>query len=160
MVLERIHTTAGFQRNEIAALRGLEERGVNVGAVRYSVRLPELLHERITKRDIGNQLARQSVAHFLGGGTMGIGKDRVLQPNLLQNPKNIRPKLDASPDFAEFRRLLEDPYWKALVGERIGRDEPADASAGNEKGGGAAIRTSHGDNLTSLGPIDWQDHKT
>jgi hypothetical protein len=39
--------------------------------------------------------------------------------------------LDASPDFAEFRRLLEDPYWKALVGERIGRDEPADASAGN-----------------------------
>jgi hypothetical protein len=90
---------------------------------------------------------------------MGVGEDRVLQPDFLQNPENIRPKLNAGTDLAEFRRLLEDADWKALMGERVGRDEPADASAGNEKRGGAAIRTSHGHNLTSLGTTG-EDHKT
>jgi len=159
MVLERVNAPAGFERNAIAPLTCLQERAVNIGAMGHAIRLPEPLHERIAERDICNQLAGQRVAHFLGRGSMGVGKDRVLQPDFLQNPENIRPKLDAGPDLTEFRRLLEDPDCKALVGECVGCDEPADASAGNEKWSGAAIRTSHEHNLTSLGTTGL-DHKT
>ena len=121
---------------------------MDVGAMGDAIRLTELFHERVAKGDIGNQLARQGIAHFLGGRPMGIGKDRILQSDFLQNAEDIGSKLNSGSDLAEFRRLFEDPDRKTLMGECVGRDEPADASAGDEKGGGAAIRTSHG--VTSL----------
>src|SRR5262249_4799163 len=92
MILERIHAPAGFKSNEIALLTRLQERAVNIGAMGHAVRLTELFQERIAERDICNQLASQRVAHFLGWGAMGVGENRVLQPDFLQNPENIRPK--------------------------------------------------------------------
>jgi hypothetical protein len=90
---------------------------------------------------------------------VGIGQDGILQSDFLQNAKDIGSKLDASADLAEFRSLFENPDRKPTMGKCVGCNEPADASARNKKWGGAAIRTSLGYNLTSLGTTG-QDHKT
>src|SRR5262245_29287162 len=153
MILEGVHTATRFERDKITALTRLEERGVNIGAMGHAIRLPELFHERFAERDIGNQLAGQRVTHFLGGGAMGVGEDGILQPDFLENAKDIGSKLNSSADLAEFRSLFENPDRKPAMGKCVGCDEPADASARNEKWGGAAIRTSHGHNLTSLGSL-------
>src|SRR5262245_35111651 len=117
MVLERIHAPTGFESNEIAALTCLQKCGVDIRAMGHTLRLPEPFQERVAERDICNQFAGQRVAHFLGRGLMGVGEDRVLQPDFLQNPENIRPKLNAGPDLAKFRRLLENPDRKAVMGK-------------------------------------------
>ena len=88
---------------------------------------------------------------------MRVGQDRILQADLFEHAKDIGPELDAGADLAELRRLLEKAYREALVGKRVGRDQAADAAAGNEKGGGA-IRTRHG--VTSITNTREADHKT
>ena len=45
VLLEAVDAPAGLQRDQIAALAGLEERGVDVGAVGDRIRLAEALGE-------------------------------------------------------------------------------------------------------------------
>src|SRR5262249_40671360 len=149
MILEIIHATTGFQRDQIAALACFQERTVNICAVSDAVRLAESFQKCIAKRNICNQLTGKRVAHFLGRRPMRIGQHRVLESHFFQYAKNIGTELDARSDLAEFRCLLEHPDRKTLVGESIGSNESADASAGDKKRGGVAIRTSHEGTLVS-----------
>ena len=118
VILEIIDAPAGFQRDQVAALAGLQEHAVDVGAVGDAVRLAETLHEFGIERHIGNEVAGQRVAHFLRRRAMGVGQHGVLEADFLQHAENIGPELDAGADFAEFRRLLEHAHRKTLVGQR------------------------------------------
>src|SRR5262245_54381035 len=83
-----------------------------------------------------------------------------LKANLFEHAKNIWAQLNAGADLPEFGRLLENPNRKALVGERVGSNKPADSATGDQKGGGATIRTSHGENLKFTQDKQSCDHKT
>src|SRR6516162_3309509 len=115
MVLERVNAPAGFERNAIAPLTCLQERAVNIGAMGHAIRLPEPLHERIAERDICNQLAGQRVAHFLGRGSMGVGKDRVLNPTFSRTGKIFGPSWMPAPTSrnsgACSKTLTAKPWW-------------------------------------------------
>ena len=103
VVLVAVDAPAVFQRDQIAALAGLQEHAVNVGAMGDAVRLAEALHELGVERHIGNQITGQRVAHFLRRRAMCVGQHGVLEADFLQDAENIRPELDAGADFAEFR---------------------------------------------------------
>ena len=148
VILVGVDAPARLQRDQVAALTGLEKGAVDVGPMGDRVRLAEPFEEGVAQRNIGDELAGEGVAHFLRGRTVRVGQDRILQADLFQHAKDVRPELDAGADLAEFGRLLENAYRKALVGKRVGRDQAADAAAGNEKGGGATVRTRHG--VTSI----------
>ena len=139
VILVAVDLAVVFQRDQVAALAGLQKRRVDVGAMGDGVRLAEALDEFGAERNIGDQLAGQRVAHFLRRRAMGVGEHGVLEADLFQHAENIRPKLDAGADFAEFGRLLEQAHRKTLPRQRIGRDQPADAAAGNEKWRRAAV---------------------
>ncbi len=143
MVFVTVDAPAGLERDQIAALAGFEERGVDVGAVRDRVRLAEARGELIVEGHAGDQLAGQGVAHFLRRRVVGVGQDFVLEADFLQHAEDIRPELDAGADFAEFGRLLEDPYRETLARQRVGGSEAADTAAGNQDRSRTAIRLGH-----------------
>src|SRR5262249_62277770 len=162
VILESVDTSTGFKRNQIAALAGFKEGAVYVGAVGDPVGLPKSFQESLAQRDIRDQFSGQGVPHFLCGRTMSVRQDRVLETDFFQDAENIRSELDASPDLTEFRRLLENPNRKSLIGKRVSGDEAADATAANQEGGGTAICTRHGPNPQFRERSDWMsaDHKT
>ena len=123
MILEGIDTAACFKGDQVAALAGFQERAVNIRAVSDTIRLAKPFQKFLAERNVGDQLARQGVAHFLRGRAMSISKDGILQADFFEYAKNIWPKLDTGTDFAKFGRLLENPNGKALVCQRIGPGE-------------------------------------
>ena len=156
VILEAVDAPAGLQRDQVARLAGFEKRAVDVGAVGDRIRLvAEALGKRGIERNMGDQLAGEGVAHFLRRRHMGIGEDRLLEPDLLQHAEDIGAELDAGADLAEFRRLLEQAHRKAAAGQRIGRDQAADAAAGDQKRRRAAIAASHEPSLVVLG--SWEE---
>src|SRR5262249_55973489 len=54
MVFKRVDAAVVFQRDQIAVLTRLEERSVNVGAVRNTIRLPKPLEKRVAERNVGD----------------------------------------------------------------------------------------------------------
>src|SRR5262245_11323185 len=89
---------------------------------------------------------------------MGVGQNGILQAHLFEHAKNIRAQLNTCANFAKFGCLLKNSYGKALVCERVGGNKPADAASGDQKGGGATIRTRHRGNLAQ--GQTRSDHKT
>ena len=143
MVLVTVDAPAGLERDQIAALAGFEERGVDVGAVGDRVRLAEARGELVVERHVGDQLAGQGVAHFLRRRAVGVGQDVVLEADFLQHAEDVRAELDAGADFAEFGRLLEHPHRETLARQRVGGGEAADTAAGNQDRSRTAIRLGH-----------------
>jgi hypothetical protein len=70
------------------------------------------------------------------GGTQASSSMPALRPTR-SSARNtfgpVPPELDAGAQFLELHRLLEHAHREALVGQRIGRDQPADAAAGDEE---------------------------
>src|SRR5512139_1559636 len=143
-----IDPAAGLKRDQIAALARLQKGAMDVGAMGHAVRLAKALKEGVTERNIGDQFSGEGVPHFLGRRTVCVRQNGILQPDLFEDAKDVGAELDAGAHLPKFRRLFEQPYRKSFVRERVGRDQAADAAAGNEKGGGATIRTRHG--ITSI----------
>src|SRR6185369_4576271 len=106
VILEGVDAAAGFQRDEVAALAGLEESRMDVGAVGHRIRLAEAGHELAFERNARDQLAGEGVAHFLGGRAVRVGEDGVLEADLLQCAEDIGAELNAGADLAELGRLL------------------------------------------------------
>jgi hypothetical protein len=102
---------------------------VNVVTVRHRIGLLELGLEALIERDTGDSLARQGAAHFHCWRAMRVGQYRVLQPELLQGPENVRPQLNASADLAKLGRLFEHAHRKAFARKRMRRGEAADAAS-------------------------------
>ena len=74
---------------------------MDVGAVGNRVRLAEALGKFVPKRNIGDQLAGERVAHFLRRRAVGVGEDRLLEADLLQHAEDIGAELNAGADLAE-----------------------------------------------------------
>ena len=148
VVVEILNLAVVFQRNQIVALAGAQIDAVNIGPMRHRIRLAEVLAERLAQRNAGDRLAGQRVAHFERRRHPGVRQHIGLEPDALDGAKNVRPELDAGAQFLEFRRLLEHPHRKTLARQRISRHQPADAAAGDQKGGGTAIGVGH--RVTSL----------
>ena len=151
ILVESADAAAGFQRNEIAALTGFQERAVDVGAMGNAVWLTEALHEFGVERHVGNKIAGQRVAHFLRRRAVGVGQHGVLQPDLFQHAENIGAVAGMpAPTSREFGRLLENPHGKSVTRQRIGRDQAANAAAGYEKRRFATILAGHGQNFLAV----------
>ena len=71
VILEAVDPPAGFQRDQVVALAGVQQDAVDVGAVGNRIGLAEALDEFGTERDAGDQLAGDRVAHFLCRRTVG-----------------------------------------------------------------------------------------
>ena len=113
---------------------GVEDRGVDVGAMGHRVGMLETVEEALVfERDARDQVARQRAAHLHGRRAMGVGEHRVEQADLVERAEDIRAELDAGADFLELGRLLEHPHRKALARQRIGRRQAADAAAGDQE---------------------------
>ena len=133
VILVTVDAAAGFERDQIARLAGLEEAAVNIGAVNDGVRLAEALAKRAVERDIGDELAGDGVAHFLRRRDVGILQHGVLEADLFQHAEDVGPELNAGADLAEFRGLFEQAHRKSLLRQCIGRDQAADPAAGDQK---------------------------
>ena len=95
----------------------------------------------VAERNAGDQLAGERVAHFLRRRAVGVGEHGVLQARSCpargrhwgragcrRRPRGIR------------RDCSNTRTGKALPRQRIGRDQAADAAAGDQKRRRAAIR--------------------
>ena len=123
-----------LQRDEIVALAGPQIDAVDVGAMGHRIGLAEPLHEGFAERNAGDEAAAQRVAHLDVGRHPGVVHHAGLEPDPFDRPEDVGTELDAGAELFEFRRLLEYPHRKALVCQRIGGDQPADAAAGDEEG--------------------------
>ena len=103
VILEAIDAPAGFERDQVTALAGLQEYAMNVGAMGNAVRLAKALHELGVERHIGNEITGQRIAHFLRRRPMCVSQYGIFEPNFLEDAENVRPELDAGTDFTEFR---------------------------------------------------------
>src|SRR5262245_29099917 len=135
MFLVAVDGALRLQRDQVVALAGPQQRGMNVGAMSHRVGILKAAREAfVLERDVGDLVARERAAHLHGRRPMGIGEHGILEPDLVERPEDIGAKLDAGADLAKFRSLLEDADRKALAGERIAGRQPANATAGNENG--------------------------
>ena len=58
----------------------------------HGVGILEAIEEsRIVERNLRHQFARERATHLHGGRPVGVGEHRVLELELVQSPKNIRP---------------------------------------------------------------------
>src|SRR5882672_5672438 len=98
---------------------------MNVGAMSHRVGMLEAALEAfVLERDVDDLVARERAAHLHRRRPMGIGKHRILEPDLVKRPENIGAELDAGADLPKLRGLLEDADRKALAGERIAGRQP------------------------------------
>jgi hypothetical protein len=111
---------------------GCEIGFVDVCAVRDRVWLLEALLGRLAQIDARDEAAGQRVAHLHPVRDPGIGQDGILEADLVQRPKDIRPELDAGAEFLEFGGLLQHPHRETLQRQRISRHQPADATADHQ----------------------------
>ncbi len=134
VLLEGLDGLLRFQRHAVVVQAGVEDGGVDVGAMGHRVGLLEAIQEAlVVERDAGDQIARQRAAHFHRGRAMGVGEHRVAQADLVERAEDIRAELDAGADFLELGRLLEHAHRKALARQRIGRRQAADAAARDQE---------------------------
>src|SRR5690242_21128399 len=130
-----IRTKLDQLRQRLAAV---EERAVDVGAVRDRVRIGEALREALVERDVDHRLAAHAVHH-----EQALDEHRFLlhqgaDPERVERVPGIGRDLDAGADLAELRRLLEHDRAEALARQRERRSEAADAAAGDDYGLGVA----------------------
>src|SRR5262245_54381034 len=79
MTRKGVDTAAGFKRDQVATLAGLQERAVDIRTVSDAVGLAKPFQACITKRNVGDQFAGQSIAHFLSPRAMGFGQHGILK---------------------------------------------------------------------------------
>src|SRR5258708_7699737 len=140
---EVVDTPRGLERDQVAALTGLEIDAVDVGPMGDGVRLlepgDELLAER-NRRDLG---AGQRIAHLQPAGFPGVAQHVDLEADALEGAKDVRSELNAGAELAKFGRLLEHPHRESLAGVRVGGHQPADAAARNEERQIPTVRFGH-----------------
>src|ERR1044072_3916129 len=101
-------TRAGAQLDQVRErLAAVEQRAVDVGAVRDSVRIAEALGETLVERNVDHPLGAHAVHH-----QQALDEDRFLlhqapDPQGIERVPGVGRELDAGADLAVVRRLLE-----------------------------------------------------
>ena len=128
---ETFDAAVGPQFDQIVRATGVEQRAVNVGAVRHRVGISETLTKAIAAGNVGDRLAGDCVHH-----QQPLDQQRVLlggraDPERIEHRERVGRDLQADADLAEGARLLQHQRAKALARQRQRTGEPADAAAGN-----------------------------
>jgi len=125
---------AGAQLDQRLRLAAVEERAVDVGAVRHRVGIAEALGEALVERHVDHRLAARAVHE-----QQALDEHRLLlhqraDAERVDGVPGVGGELDAGADLAELLRLLQHDGAEALAreGERAG--EPAEAAAGDHHG--------------------------
>ena len=135
------HPRIRAQLDQVALrLAAIEQRAVDVGAVRHRVGIAEALGEARIERDVDHLLAGHAVHH-----QQALDEHRFLLHELadaerIERVPGVGRELDAGADLAELGRLLEDDGFEALAREAERHGEAADAAAGDDDG----LRVSRG----------------
>ncbi len=111
---------------------GREARGDDreqVGAVHGQVRRAvELLAARVERRPL--QRAAVLPAPLMGAERPhGLAVERRAEAEPIEDPRRVRPHVDAAADLGQLRRLLVDVDVEAGLAQRHGGREAADAGA-------------------------------
>jgi hypothetical protein len=125
-----IHDAAIIAKlDQIVRAAGIEQRAVDVGAMRHRVRIAETLAEVFTARDVGDLGAGDGVHHqqpldqqcvFLGGNA---DTERV------KHRKRVGCDLETEANLAEFARLFQHERTEAVARQRQRAGKAADAAA-------------------------------
>jgi hypothetical protein len=134
VVLVGFDAAVVLQSDEIAALAGIEQGGMDVVAVGDGIRLLESRRAFFAELDAGDQLAGEGVAHLHAGRLVGVGQHGVLEADALQHAEDVGAELNAGTDLAEIGRLLEHADREAFVGQRTGGRQPGNAATGDQEG--------------------------
>ena len=111
---------------------GTDQHGVEVGAVDEPVGEAEA-GDRIGAEVLhAPGLAGVEQAHFLGGGDRRDRLHRVAQAEFAQHARAVGRDLHAGADLAQFDGLLEEGDVVALLQQREGGDDTADAGPGDQ----------------------------
>src|SRR4029077_13155037 len=132
-----------LERDQVAALAGLEIDAVDVGPMGDGVRLLEAGDELLAERHGRDLRAGERVAHLQPAGFPGVAQHVDLEADALEGAKYVRSELDPGAELAKLGRLLEHPHRETFAGERIGGHQPADAAARNEERQVPTVRFGH-----------------
>src|SRR6267143_1298481 len=132
------HPGAGTQLDRTLLPAAVEQRAVDVGAVRHRVRIAEALREARVERNVDHRLAADAVHHQQVLDEDGFLLHQLADAERIDGVPGVRRELDAGADLAELGRLLEhdDPEVAPRQAERYG--EAADTAAGDDYGPGIA----------------------
>jgi hypothetical protein len=126
--------TTGADTNGVGGPLGksTDKDRVEVGAVDQPVGEPEADDSIGAEVLHAPGLAGVVQAHFLGGGDRRDRLHRVPQAKFAQHPRAIGRDLHAGADLAQFDGLLEEGDVVALLQQREGGDDTADAGPGDQ----------------------------
>ena len=131
LVAKTFEPAAGFERNQIMCLAGIQKRREQIVAMGDAVRLLEFLAEFFFERNPRHTLTGKGTTHFLRPGLPGVGKHGVFQVEPLERLEHIGPELNAGAGFAKLALLLEQPDRKTFARKRKCRGQSADTAAGD-----------------------------
>ncbi len=144
VLVEVLDRAIGLQRDQIVALAGIDEDGMEVVPVSDGVRLLKTLGKaRVIEWNAGHALAAERATHLYSRWAMSIGEHRLLKAESLKRAEDVGAELDAGTDFAEFSGLLEDPNREPFARECVRRRQPPDAAARNYDRQCLTIRFCH-----------------
>ena len=109
VLLEALDLPLRLQRDQVVALAGLEEHGMDVGPMGDRIGLPETLDEALIERNAGHLPAAQRAAHLQRARPPDVGQQFLLEAELVDRPENIGAELDAGAELLELAAPARAP---------------------------------------------------
>src|SRR5436190_1907619 len=132
LVAKASHARAGAQLDRALLPAAVEQRAVDVGAVRHRVRIAEALREARVERDVDHRLAANPVHHQQVLDEHGLLLHPLADAKRIDGVPGIRRELDAGADLAELGRLLEHDDPEVAPRQRERHGEAADTAPGDD----------------------------
>ncbi len=132
------HACAGAQLDRALLPAAVEQRAVDVGAVRHRVRIAEALREARVERDVDHRLAADPVHHQQVLDEHGLLLHSLADAERIDGVPGVRRELDAGADLAELGGLLEHDDPEVAPRQRERHGEAADPAPGDDHRPGIA----------------------
>ena len=132
------HARAGTQLDRALLPAAVEQRAVDIGAVRHRVRIAEALREARVERDVDHRLAAHAVHHQQVLDEDGLPLHPLADAERIDGVPGVRRELDAGADLAELGGLLEHDDPEVAPRQRERHGEAADTAPGDDYWPGVA----------------------
>ena len=100
----------------------------------HRVRVAEAFAKRVANGDLSDNRIVDRIHHQQAFGVDGTSAGTGTYTQRVERRKRIRPKLNASPDFANLRGLLQHLDTKPLSRDRQRRCKPSNAATSDYDG--------------------------
>src|ERR1700694_4501937 len=117
------------QFDQVARPAAVEQRAVDIGAVRHRVRVAEAPGEALVERHVDDLLAAHAVEHEQAFDEDRVALHALADAERVDRVPGVGRELDAGADLAELARLLEHQDAEVPARERERDGEPAEAAA-------------------------------